>query len=111
MKIDVERINRFLDQIASESADVLSVLEKKPDADIVRHPHIIKSFKYSVIVIAKAHEKGMLLIKPTKRYDRGFWSYSEHRIYQSGKRTFVLLRIFIVVLRCALHPLSAQIPT
>lgn len=53
MKIDKERIDKYLDQIASEIEDLEQVLKIK-DEDIVADPHLLKSLKYSIIIIAEA---------------------------------------------------------
>ncbi len=53
MRLDKERIEKYLDQIAAETIDLEKILNQK-DKDVLLDPHIIKSFKYSTIVIAEA---------------------------------------------------------
>ena len=56
MKLDKERLEKYLDQIASETIDLEKIISQKSkkDDDILQDPHIIKSLKYSTIVIAEA---------------------------------------------------------
>ena len=56
MKLDNERLAKYLDEIASETIDIEKTLEpngKKKNV-LVQDPHILKSLKYSTIVIAEA---------------------------------------------------------
>ena len=53
MRIDKERIGKYLDQIAAEIVDLENILSKK-DNSLLADPYIIKSLKYSTIVIAEA---------------------------------------------------------
>lgn len=53
MKLDKRRIEKYLDEIAAETVDVKSILEKT-DNEILKDKHILKSLKYSTIVIAEA---------------------------------------------------------
>ena len=53
MDIDKERIEKYLDQIAAEIVDLEQSLSRE-DNDLLGKPNVIKSFKYSVIVIAEA---------------------------------------------------------
>lgn len=56
MKLDKERLEKYLDQIASETIDLEKIISQKSkkDDDILQDPNIIKSLKYSTIVIAEA---------------------------------------------------------
>ncbi len=56
MKLDKEHLEKYLDQIASETIDLEKIISQKSkkDDDILQDPHIIKSLKYSTIVIAEA---------------------------------------------------------
>jgi len=56
VKLDKERLEKYLDQIASETIDLEKIISQKSkkDDDILQDPHIIKSLKYSTIVIAEA---------------------------------------------------------
>ena len=53
MEFDKERIEKYLSEIAAEKIDVETIL-KKPDAEILKDQHHLKSFKYSTIVIVEA---------------------------------------------------------
>ena len=53
MRIDIERIEKYIDEIAAETIDLENVLAH-PDEVILQDPHILKSLKYSTIVIAEA---------------------------------------------------------
>lgn len=53
MELDKRRIEKYLDEIAAETVDVKSILEKT-DNEILKDKHILKSLKYSTIVIAEA---------------------------------------------------------
>ena len=53
MQIDKERIEKYLDDIASETIDLQQVLTRSDD-EILRDQHVVKSLKYSTIVIAEA---------------------------------------------------------
>jgi len=53
VKLDKRRIEKYLDEIAAETLDVEKILEKKNE-EILKNNHILKSLKYSTIVIAEA---------------------------------------------------------
>ena len=55
MEVDKERIEKYLGKIAEEAIDIGNIL-KKPDDEILKDQHILKSLKYSTIVIAEAIE-------------------------------------------------------
>jgi uncharacterized protein YutE (UPF0331/DUF86 family) len=57
VKLDYERLGKYLDEIAAESIDIEKtfVRKSKKSEDLVQQdPHILKSLKYSTIVIAEA---------------------------------------------------------
>jgi len=56
VKLDEERLRKYLDEIAAETIDMEKVLGQKGKKrnDILQDPHILKSLKYSTIVIAEA---------------------------------------------------------
>jgi uncharacterized protein YutE (UPF0331/DUF86 family) len=56
VKLDKERLEKYLDQIASETIDLENIISQKnkKEDEILQDPHIIKSLKYSTIVIAEA---------------------------------------------------------
>ena len=53
MEVDKERIEKYLGEIAAEAFDIKKVLEKS-NAEILKDQHVLKSLKYSTIVIAEA---------------------------------------------------------
>jgi uncharacterized protein YutE (UPF0331/DUF86 family) len=56
VKLDDERLGKYLDEIAAETIDIEKTIDqrgKKRDG-LVQDPHILKSLKYSTIVIAEA---------------------------------------------------------
>ena len=54
MKVDLERIEKYLGEIAAETEDISQILENTTDKDILKSKHILKSLKYSTIIIAEA---------------------------------------------------------
>ena len=52
MKLDKERLEKYLDEIAAETIDIEKIISQKND--LLQDPHILKSLKYSTIVIAEA---------------------------------------------------------
>ena len=56
MKLDEERLARYLDDIAAEAIDIESIvgIKGKETDDLLQDPHSLKSLKYSTIVIAEA---------------------------------------------------------
>ncbi len=53
MRIDKERIEKYVDRIAAETTDLENVLAR-PDKEILQDLHVLKSLKYSTIIIAEA---------------------------------------------------------
>ncbi|MDZ7696911.1 MAG: hypothetical protein U5R49_08335 [Deltaproteobacteria bacterium] len=53
MQIDKKRLTKYLDEIVSETMD-LEMLLARPDDEILPDQHLMKSLKYSTIVIAEA---------------------------------------------------------
>lgn len=53
MQIDKERIEKYIDKITAETID-LEIVLARPDEVILQDPHLLKSLKYSTIVIAEA---------------------------------------------------------
>lgn len=51
--MDADRINRYLEQIATETAAIDAILGQT-DQTLLASPHLIKSCKYSLIVITEA---------------------------------------------------------
>jgi len=49
--IDIDRIEEYLNDITTELSDVKSILNE-PDEQVLQDRHLIKSLKYSTIVIA-----------------------------------------------------------
>ena len=57
MKLDYKRLGKYLDEIAAETIDIEKTIGqkgKKRDDLVQQDPHILKSLKYSTIVIAEA---------------------------------------------------------
>ena len=57
MKLDYERLGKYLDEIAAETIDIEKTFDRKSKKgeDLVQQdPYILKSLKYSTIVIAEA---------------------------------------------------------
>ena len=56
MKLDNERLAKYLDEIAAETIDIEKAIgtNGKKNNILVQDPHILKSLKYSTIVIAEA---------------------------------------------------------
>ena len=56
MQLDNERLGKYLDEIAAEAIDIEKILltKSKTTKNLVQDPHILKSLKYSTIVIAEA---------------------------------------------------------
>ena len=56
MKLDDERLEKYLDEIAAETVDIEKIIDRKGKKKngLVQDPHILKSLKYSTIVIAEA---------------------------------------------------------
>jgi hypothetical protein len=53
VQIDIERVEKYIDEIAAETID-LEIVLAHPDEVILHDPHLLKSLKYSTIVIAEA---------------------------------------------------------
>jgi len=53
VKLDKERLKKYQDEIAAETIDLENILSQE-GKNLLQNPHIIKSFKYSTIVIAEA---------------------------------------------------------
>ena len=56
MKLDDERLGKYLDEIAAETIDIEKIIGRqgKKKNGLVQDTHILKSLKYSTIVIAEA---------------------------------------------------------
>lgn len=70
-----QRIAQYLGQIESELADISDILSNS-DNDILTSPHLLKSCKYSLIVIAEAIG-GVLQHILAKRFKLPITDYSE----------------------------------
>lgn len=53
MRVNQERIEKYLNEIATETYDLYSILADK-DELVLQDPHLLKSIKYSIIVVAEA---------------------------------------------------------
>ena len=56
VKLDDERLGKYLDEIAAETIDIEKTIGQKDKKknSLAQNPHILKSLKYSTIVIAEA---------------------------------------------------------
>jgi len=56
VKLDHDRLQKYLDEIAAETIDVAGLfkLERRKKISLVGDPTVLKSLKYSTIVIAEA---------------------------------------------------------
>ncbi len=54
MKVDKEKIQRYLMEIKSRHHELEELLGKKKDVDILSEPWLVKGIKYSLIEIAEA---------------------------------------------------------
>jgi uncharacterized protein YutE (UPF0331/DUF86 family) len=56
VKLDDERLGKYLDEIAAETIDIEKIIgqQGKKKGGLAQDPHILKSLKYSTIVIAEA---------------------------------------------------------
>jgi uncharacterized protein YutE (UPF0331/DUF86 family) len=56
VKLDCDRLQKYLDEIAAETIDVEGLFqqERQNQIDIVGNPTVLRSLKYSTIVIAEA---------------------------------------------------------
>lgn len=77
MQIDPTRVQKYLNQISTESQEIGSILAKT-DAEILESPLLIRSLKYSLIVIAEAmantlqHLLAKLFHQPISGYNEIF---------------------------------------
>lgn len=62
-----KRIDKYLTSIISEVNDINSIL-RQTDAEILKSPNLIKSLKYSVIIIAEAIGGALQHILAKKHY-------------------------------------------
>lgn len=54
MKIDTEKIQRYLSEIKARHNEIEELLRKNSDGEILREPWVLKGLKYSIIEIAEA---------------------------------------------------------
>lgn len=54
MKVDKNRIKKYLYDILSNIRDIESLLEEHPEAEILNNRHLLKSIKYSLVEISEA---------------------------------------------------------
>ena len=56
MILDRERLEKYLDEVAAETIDIENTIGQKGKKKLgfVHDPHVLKSLKYSTIVIAEA---------------------------------------------------------
>ena len=84
MQLDNNRIEKYLNEIVRELQDINNLLTRS-DEDILQSPHLIKSLKYSIIIIAGTLQH--ILAKKHKvtiqGYTEVFLSSKEHLIISS----------------------------
>jgi len=69
VKLDYERLGKYLDEIAAETIDIEKIFDRKSKKgeDLVQQdPYILKSLKYSTIVIVEAIASTLQHILPKK---------------------------------------------
>lgn len=54
MKIDIEKIQRYLLEIKARHYEIDALLAKSSDAEILKEPWVLKGLKYTLIEIAEA---------------------------------------------------------
>jgi hypothetical protein len=54
MKIDIEKIQRYLSEIKARHYEIDTLLAKASDAEILKEPWVLKGLKYTLIEIAEA---------------------------------------------------------
>ena len=54
MKIDIEKLQKYLFEIKARHRELEELLLKKSDAEILQEPWIVKGLKYTLIEIAEA---------------------------------------------------------
>jgi uncharacterized protein YutE (UPF0331/DUF86 family) len=54
MKIDIEKIQRYLQEIKARHREIDELMQKMTDAEILKEPWVVKGLKYSIIEIAEA---------------------------------------------------------
>lgn len=54
MKIDTEKIQRYLQEIKARHHEIDELMQNRTDAEILEEPWIAKGLKYSIIEIAEA---------------------------------------------------------
>lgn len=84
MQLDKERIESYLHQIASELTDLENVLESD-NKEILADRNLMKSLKYSVIVIAEA-VAGVLQHILAKQYNISIEGYTDVLVKSSQNK-------------------------
>lgn len=95
MQIDQERIEKYLDEIVSETLDLEAVLMRSDD-EILKDRHVVKSFKYSVIVIAEAMASALQHIL-AKQYNVAVDGYTQ--VFVKTKENRILSEEFLARLQ------------
>lgn len=54
MKIDIERIQKYLLEIKSRHLEIEELFHKQSDAEIIKEPWVLKGIKYTLVEIAEA---------------------------------------------------------
>ena len=54
MKIDTEKIQRYLLEIRARQHEIKELLSRRSDAELLKDPWVLKGLKYSLVEIAEA---------------------------------------------------------
>jgi uncharacterized protein YutE (UPF0331/DUF86 family) len=54
MKIDIEKIQRYLGEIKARHNEIEELLQRNVDTEILKEPWVMKGLKYALIEIAEA---------------------------------------------------------
>jgi uncharacterized protein YutE (UPF0331/DUF86 family) len=63
MKIDIEKIQRYLGEIKARHKEIEELLQRNVDTEILKEPWVMKGLKYALIEIAEAMANILLLAK------------------------------------------------
>lgn len=106
MPVDFSRIDKYLDQIICETEEIKLILQQ-PNAEIKQSPHLLRSLKYSIIVISEAIANTLqhILAKKYREavsgYKEVFIKANEHQIISS--KLFQRLQPFISFRNMLVH--------
>ena len=58
MKIDRDKIEKYLLEIKARHHEIEELLQKTSDSDLLQHPWLLKGLKYALVEIAEAMARG-----------------------------------------------------